>query len=68
MEKGHLGPQLRVWIMQVSLFSSVHINRFNYFLGHFKHQLIHNRSVTTQHVLFCYFEAPLISRSLAKHI
>ena len=29
MKKGHLGPQLSVWIMQVSLFSSVHINRFH---------------------------------------
>ena len=25
----HLGPQLSVWIMQVSLSSSVHINRFS---------------------------------------
>ena len=30
MIKHHLGPQLRVWIMQVSLFSSVLINRFHY--------------------------------------
>ena len=29
MKKGHLGPQLSVWIMQVSIFSSVHINRFH---------------------------------------
>ena len=28
MIKYHLGPQLSVWIMQVSLFSSLHINRF----------------------------------------
>ena len=28
-EKCHLGPQLSVWIMQMSLFSSVHINRFH---------------------------------------
>ena len=29
MKKCHLGPILCVWIMQVSLFSSVHINRFH---------------------------------------
>ena len=29
MKKCHLVPILRVWIMQVSLFSSVHINRFH---------------------------------------
>ena len=29
MIKCHLGPQLSVWIMQVSLFSSAHINKFH---------------------------------------
>ena len=29
MIKCHLGPQLGVWIMQVSLFSSVYIDRFH---------------------------------------
>ena len=29
MKKGRLGPQLSVWIMQVSIFSSVYINRFH---------------------------------------
>ena len=28
-EMFHLGPQLSVWIMQVSIFSSVQINRFH---------------------------------------
>ena len=29
MIKCHLGPPLSAWIMQVSSFSSVHINRFH---------------------------------------
>ena len=29
MTNCRLGPQLSVWIMQASLFSSVHINRFH---------------------------------------
>ena len=28
-KKYHLGPQLIGWIMQVSIFSSIHINRFH---------------------------------------
>ena len=29
MIKSHLGLQLSVWIMQISLFSSAHVNRFH---------------------------------------
>ena len=29
MIKCHLGPELSVWIMQVSSFSSIHIKRFH---------------------------------------
>ena len=38
MIKHHLGPQLSVWIMQVSLFSSVLINRFHNIFMSTKHQ------------------------------
>ena len=51
MKKDHLGPQLSVWFMQVSLFSSVHINRF--------HCITYTNTVHTIIVVGCKFYGQL---------
>ena len=55
MKKCQLGPQLSVWIMLVSIFSSVHINRFHCSVFSSINRLsfnyitaIYNRSITNE--------------------